>query len=55
MSEGIEYTGLPLMYPYPDLPGKGSEILVIDTENHYFSIKNTGITNSQNILQFGNI
>lgn len=54
-SEGVEITGLPLMYPYLDEPSFAEDIRVIDVENHYYSEKHTGAIDSDvpiNIVNF---
>lgn len=53
MSEGIEFIGLPLMYPYSNMSTKHGEILVIDTENHYQSVKIPNSTDPINFVEAG--
>lgn len=45
-SEGFEITGLPFMYPYWNRLSSDGDIRVIDAENHYYSEKHTGASNS---------
>ncbi len=54
-SEGIEITGLPLMYQHWAGPSSDGDIRVIDAENHYYSEKYTGASDSDvsiNIVDF---
>ena len=45
-SEGLEITGLPLMYQYWNGLSFGGDIRVIDAENHYYSEKQPGAIDS---------
>lgn len=47
-SDGIEITGLPLMYPYPITSSNGGTI-VIDTQNHSLTWTNNNVSGQQNI------
>lgn len=48
-SDGIEITGLPFMYPYISTDLSDDAVVVIDTENHYYSEKFTELTDSTNL------
>jgi len=52
-TQGIEVTGLPLMYPYWNGPSTDTKTRVIDTENHYYSQKNSNpVIDSVNMAGF---
>ena len=54
-SEGLETTGLPLIYPYRAYIANNGVTTVTDTENHYYMEKNRNLTDSTNLVFGGGL
>lgn len=51
LSEGIEITGLPLMYPYYGDEPFDDNTIIIDTQNHSIILKSSNFTDPVNIAE----
>lgn len=52
-SDGLEITGLPLMYPYNGMELGINETIVIDMQNHSLTWTNSNTHGQQNIAERG--
>ena len=50
-SEGMEITGLPLMYPYYAGELRDGETIIIDTQNHSIILKSSNFTDPINLAE----